>query len=136
MKQRLQATDLRKTFPGGVEAVAGVDLSLRPGSVTALLGPTGCGKSTVLRMLGELEEPTSGEVDRPSNIGLGFCFQEPRLLPWRTVRRNIALPLELRGDSPAEIESRVDRQLARVGLEDAADITADLDQALSSLRKA
>ncbi len=121
MNESLEARDLRKTFPGGVEAVAGVDLHLRPGTVTALLGPTGCGKSTVLRMLGRLEEPTSGVVERPSDIGVGFCFQEPRLLPWRSVRRNIALPLELRGDAPADIMRRVDRQLERVGLEDAAD---------------
>ena len=78
----MSARDLGKTFPGGIEAVAGVDLDLQPGTVTALLGPTGCGKSTVLRMLGGLEVPTVGDVRIDPDIEVGFCFQDPRLLPW------------------------------------------------------
>lgn len=115
------ASNLGKTFPGGIEAVAGVDLDLQPGTVTALLGPTGCGKSTVLRMLGGLEIPTVGEVRIDPEIEVGFCFQDPRLLPWRNVRRNVALPLELDRRPAAEIRERVDRQLRTVGLLDAAD---------------
>ena len=112
---------LRKTFPGPVEAVAGIDLDLVAGSVTALLGPTGCGKSTILRVLGGLESPTEGEVRIEPDVGVGFCFQEPRLLPWRTVRQNIALPLELDRRPAPEIRERVDRELRTVGLVDAAD---------------
>ncbi len=112
---------LAKVFPGPVEAVAGMDLEIRPGTVTALLGPTGCGKSTVLRMIGGLETPSSGVLELETGTRIGFCFQEPRLLPWRSVRRNVALPLELARVPADEIRSRVDAQLERVGLADAAD---------------
>ena len=118
---RMGATNLGKTFPGGIEAVTGVDLDLQPGTVTALLGPTGCGKSTVLRMLGGIEVPTVGDVQIDPEIEVGFCFQDPRLLPWRDVRRNVSLPLELDRRPAAEIRERVDRQLRTVGLLDAAD---------------
>ena len=110
-----------KVFPGGIEAVADVDLSLVPGGVTSILGPTGCGKSTLLRMIGGIESPTRGEIDISSPPRLGFCFQDPRLLPWRNVWRNVALPLELAGLDREEIRKRVDRKLALVGLEDARD---------------
>lgn len=118
---RIIARNLGKTFPGGIEAVAGVDLDIQSGTVTALLGPTGCGKSTVLRMLGGLEVPTTGEVMLDPEIEVGFCFQDPRLLPWRDVRRNVALPLELDRRPRPEIRERVDRQLRTVGLLDAAE---------------
>ncbi len=116
--------ELRRTFigeDGEVEAVAGVDLDLAPGTITVLIGPTGCGKSTVLRIIGGLDQPTSGTVDRDPSIPIGFCFQEPRLLPWRSVRRNVALPLELAGRSRADAMAIADQRLAMVGLVDAAD---------------
>ncbi len=116
--------ELRRTFigeDGEVEAVAGVDLDLAPGTITVLIGPTGCGKSTVLRIIGGLDQPTSGTVDRDPSTPIGFCFQEPRLLPWRSVRRNVALPLELAGRSRADAMAIADQRLAMVGLVDAAD---------------
>ncbi len=119
-----EVRDLRRTFRGErgeVEAVGGVDLQLSPGTITVLIGPTGCGKSTVLRIIGGLDAPTSGEVVRDPTVPIGFCFQEPRLLPWRSVRRNVALPLELAGRSRTEALAAADARLAMVGLSDAAD---------------
>jgi NitT/TauT family transport system ATP-binding protein len=120
----VSARDLRRTFAGergDVEAVGGVDLELAPGTITVLIGPTGCGKSTVLRIIGGLDSPTSGVVERDPACSIGFCFQEPRLLPWRSVRRNVALPLELAGRPRVEALATADARLEMVGLGDAAD---------------
>ena len=111
-----------KIFPGEVEAVRNVDLSISSGRVVALLGPTGCGKTTILRMIGGLEEPTSGMVRcDPKDSVVGYCFQEPRLLPWRTVRRNVGLPLELQGVAESQRDKVIDSVLGMVGLQDASD---------------
>lgn len=106
---------------GRVEAVAGVDLDLAEGSTTVLIGPTGCGKSTVLRIVGGLDEASRGTVERDPGLRVGFCFQEPRLLPWRSVRRNVALPLELAGRPRDEAYAAADERIRLVGLGDAAD---------------
>jgi NitT/TauT family transport system ATP-binding protein len=59
--------------------------------MTVLMGPSGCGKTTLLRIVAELDDNYRGEIDKPDHARLGFMFQEPRLLPWRTVRQNIDL---------------------------------------------
>ncbi|NIA72087.1 ABC transporter ATP-binding protein [Pelagibius litoralis] len=114
-----------KTFFGAggpIEAVDPTSLTFRAGETTALVGPSGCGKSTLLRLIAGLEVPTSGEVladGLPSKeirrrAGLAIGFQDSSLLPWRTVRGNIALALKLARmpeDPPA-----VDRLIALVGL--------------------
>ena len=108
-----------RVFEGGVDAVRGLDLAIAPGSFTALVGPSGCGKTTVLRMMGGLDRPSSGTVERSPGI-VSLCFQEPRLLPCRTLLDNVALPLELAGVARAERLRRAGDALALVQLADAA----------------
>ena len=112
-----------KTF-GELVALEGFDLAVQPGQFVTLLGPSGCGKSTALRIVAGLSEPSRGRVVRPQPQSgvpdVGFVFQEPTLMPWATVAANVALPLTLRRLPAAEIASRVEAMLARVGLSDFA----------------
>ena len=119
----VQLAGITKVYPGGLEAIAPLDLTLDAGRTTALVGPSGCGKSTLLRVIAGLELPTDGSVSiddaNPAAIAgrgeLAVAFQDPSLLPWRTVRRNIALALSLarRTVDPAAI----DRLIGLVGLD-------------------
>jgi len=112
-----------KSFPNGIVALEGFDLSVRPGEFLTLLGPSGCGKSTALRILAGLTEPTSGAVEwggadpaaRQNRRNIGFVFQEPTLMPWGTVESNVRLPLHLKG-LDADWRERVSAALERVGL--------------------
>ncbi len=125
---RVQIQGVRRVFPGGTVAVDGVDLDLAPGSFVALLGPSGCGKSTLLRLVAGLDRPSEGAVlldgapvslaDRPP---IAYVFQDPHLLPWRSVLDNAALPLQLAGVPRAARRDRAREALVQVGLADAAD---------------
>lgn len=108
-----------------VTAVDGVDLTLAAGSFTAFVGPSGCGKSTLLRLIAGLDAPEAGEVliaGTPAasrRVPAAYVFQDAHLLPWRTVRDNAALPLELLGIPIAERHAAAANALAEVGLTDA-----------------
>ncbi|MFI1237954.1 ABC transporter ATP-binding protein [Nocardia salmonicida] len=104
----IDISGLTKTFTAGkrkVEALAEVDLRSKQGEFLSLLGPSGCGKSTILRILAGLDTPTSGSAlvngRTPEQLRteheLGIAFQDSALLPWRSVRSNIALPLQVAG---------------------------------------
>jgi NitT/TauT family transport system ATP-binding protein len=126
----LRLAGISKTFSNGVTALAGIDLTIRPGEFVSLLGPSGCGKSTLLKLIADLTAPSSGTIDWPQSAydalgtpepALGFVFQEPTLLPWRTVADNVHLPLLLTGVSRRDAKDRVDEVLALVGLSAFAD---------------
>jgi len=119
----LSLAHVRREFPGGRIALADVSLDIAAGEFVSLLGASGCGKSTVLRLLSGLDTPTSGAIARtlPPDAIPGYVFQDAALMPWATVRRNVELPLMLRGERPAAMRERVDAALRAVGLADSAD---------------
>ena len=102
---------------GAAPLLDAFDLALVPGESVALVGASGCGKSTLLRLLAGLLPPWSGEVHAGPPAERAMVFQQPTLLPWRTVAENVALPLTLRGEADA---GRVARALDDVGLAAAA----------------
>jgi NitT/TauT family transport system ATP-binding protein len=121
----IQITGLDKEFRSGrrtVTALEDVTLSTPRGSFLSLLGPSGCGKSTILRILAGLETPSAGTVAvngtpvAPGRRaeGMGIAFQDPALLPWRSVQKNIRLPLEIQGRKDDGI---VDELIELVGLQ-------------------
>lgn len=116
----LRITDLRVRYANGTLALDGVSLLLHRGEFLAIVGPSGCGKSSLLRVASGLLAASEGSVTRTSD-DIGFVFQDPTLLPWRSVRRNVELAGELRGMDRAERRSRTIKALERVGLADAAD---------------
>lgn len=92
----VRAGALGLRYESGVQALSGVDFTLGPGEFAAVLGPSGCGKSTLLRTVAGLETPTDGTVENPHRETTSYVFQDPTLLPWRSVRANVELPLELK----------------------------------------
>ena len=107
---------VRKRFPGGVDAVRGVDLDVSPGEFMVLVGPSGCGKSTLLRMIAGLEETSGGRImlgdkdvttELPQQRDVAMVFQSYALYPRMTVRKNLGFGLRMRGAGSAERERRV-----------------------------
>jgi NitT/TauT family transport system ATP-binding protein len=128
----VQVTGVGRVFGGGdraVTALESVDLTVGAGEFVSLIGPSGCGKSTLLRLVADLDRPTSGTIEvfgrsaEQARLGhdYGIAFQQAGLLPWRSVRANIELPLSLHGVGRAGRRQRADEMLALVGLTDFAD---------------
>jgi NitT/TauT family transport system ATP-binding protein len=120
----VRATGVGKIFdvgPNPVTALEEIDLTIRAGEFVSLIGPSGCGKTTLLRVLGDLIEPTSGEIlvnAKPARQArldrdYGMVFQAPVLMDWRTIARNIELPLEIIG-FPREERARRSAELLRL----------------------
>lgn len=118
----ISLSGVSKRYPTGLLAVSGIDLAVARHEITAVIGPSGCGKSTILRLVAGLEEPTAGlvkvdghQVDGPDRSA-GIVFQQPRLMPWLTVEKNVAFGLDDRSESKEAAEV-----IARVGLGQFAD---------------
>jgi NitT/TauT family transport system ATP-binding protein len=112
-----------------VEAIRDIDLEIRSGEFVSLIGPSGCGKSTMLRLIGDLTGPTRGQVQVNGKSAhqarldrdYGMVFQQATLLDWRTVARNVYLPLEVMGYSKGEREQVTSELLELVQLDEFAD---------------
>ena len=113
-----------ETNDGPVQALSNVSLRVGRGEFVSFIGPSGCGKTTLLRAIADLENPTSGTIrvnslsphEARAKRAYGYVFQAPALYPWRSVARNIALPLEIMGFSKAERDARIAKGLELVNL--------------------
>jgi NitT/TauT family transport system ATP-binding protein len=113
-----------ETADGKVDALSNVSLQVAEGEFVSFIGPSGCGKTTMLRVVADLQQPTSGTLlvngmsaeQARLERRYGYVFQAPALFPWRTIEKNITLPLEVMGFSSAEQRQRAARYLALVNL--------------------
>jgi len=123
----VSASNLSLTFEtndGPVHALKDVDLTIEQGEFVSFIGPSGCGKTTFLRVVADLEKPTGGTISvngmTPEEARMkrayGYVFQAASLLPWRTIEKNIAVPLEIMGYSASDQKERIARVLELVDL--------------------
>lgn len=106
-----------KVFPNGTTAMTPTDVQVDEGQFVSIVGPSGCGKSTLLRIIAGLTPATTGDCSTPTGSRRAFVFQDATLLPWRTVRKNAQLLLELEGFDKPERERRAADALRLVSLE-------------------
>jgi NitT/TauT family transport system ATP-binding protein len=125
----VEVLSVDKVFGNGTRALAPVSLTVERGEFVSLIGPSGCGKSTLLKLIAKLIEPTDGKIlwwrSDFSKVGqpgrrLAFVFQEPTLMPWARVERNVRLPLDFEKVDKAAARERVDKALEQVDLLKAA----------------
>ncbi|MCP3029912.1 ABC transporter ATP-binding protein [Halobacillus sp. A1] len=119
-----------KVFPNGYTAVENVNTSIKEGEFVSFVGPSGCGKSTIFKMISGLISPSEGELEILGESGsdqqqqsndVGFVFQDATLLPWRSVIKNVMLPLEFQNLSKAEMKEQAEEVLELVGLKEYAE---------------
>ncbi len=126
-KPVIEISNLSLTFEtadGPVHALADIGLKVEEGEFVSLIGPSGCGKTTLLRVIADLEQPSAGSIlvnglspeEARKTRCYGYVFQSAALYPWRTIARNVALPLEVMGVSAAERAERVRKNLELVNL--------------------
>jgi NitT/TauT family transport system ATP-binding protein len=127
--QEIQIRNVSMVYPVNngerITALKDVSLDIQEGEFISLLGPSGCGKTTLLRIIADLIQPSSGSISirgrSPRDIRLqqkyGIVFQNPVLYDWRTVRRNICMPMEIMGIPKKERTARITRMLELVGLQ-------------------
>jgi len=119
---QVEFASVSKTYATGRPVIGALDLTISKGEFVTFLGPSGCGKSTVLKLISGLTPPTSGSIQvdgmTPKNARetVAYIFQDPTLLPWRTVRHNVALGLELEGVNADRRRERTASLLDLVGL--------------------
>jgi len=152
-KSSLACRGLTKTYnteEGALTAIKDVNLEIPEETFSSVIGPSGCGTSTLLKMLGGILKPTEGiihigkddfEGGIPSKalLEVGFVFQSPNLLHWRTIRGNLELPLEMFGLSKKKYRDRLDRLLDMVGLLDYAksypdELSGGMQQRIAMIR--
>lgn len=132
----VEVRDVGRVFGGrssALTALEQVDLTVAAGEFVSLIGPSGCGKSTLVRLIADLDQPTTGTVQvfgtsahqARLDQAYGIAFQQAGLLPWRTVRGNIELPLELHRVAVKERRARSEELVALVGLDEFGDSYPD-----------
>lgn len=126
-KDKIEVRDLTKSF-GDLLVLDQINFNVPEGEFLAIVGPTGCGKTTFLNCLSKMIPTTNGNIyidgegADPQKHNISFVFQEPTTMPWRTVAQNVAYGMELKGFPKGKIDERLDYILKLVGLSDTADL--------------
>ena len=124
---KIQVNNLTKRF-GDLTVLDGINFNIKEGELLAIVGPTGCGKTTFLNTLSKLMPATEGQIlidgeeANPKKHNISYVFQEPTCLPWRTVRENVAYGMEVKGVPTKEREERARQIMDLVGLTSCADL--------------
>ncbi len=124
---KIRVNNLTKRF-GDLTVLNSINFTIKKGELLAIVGPTGCGKTTFLNCLSKLMPSTEGDIlidgeeANPKKHNIAYVFQEPTCLPWRTVRENVAYGMEVKGVPKAEREKRASEIMELVGLSSCADL--------------